>query len=483
MKRTALAGLLVAAIMAPAQPAAARQETQSPAIGTWTGKLAVGNASLTIVFHVAADSTGKLTGTMDSPDQGASGIPVSEVTFTDGVLKIGVAVAQGGYEGKLSEDGNTLTGEWQQAGQTFPLVLTRGGPPPRQPRPQEPVGPLPYDTEDVRFTNAEAAIELAGTITLPRSAGPHPAVVLISGSGAQDRDESLLGHKPFLVLADHLTRNGIAVLRYDDRGVGESEGSFTTATSADFVTDALAAVAFLKARNGIDPDAIGLIGHSEGGLIAPVAATRSDDVAFIVLMAGPGVPGEQILNRQIEKISRASGIPDADIERGLRTQNEIYRVLRTETDTDVMAGELRSLLRAAMDSASEAQRAAIGTDEAAIETYINTQIRQVMSPWFRYFLRFDPRPVLEQVKVPVLALNGELDLQVPPEQSLPEIEAALTRGGNADFTLRNLPGLNHLFQKATTGAPTEYAQIDETISPTALELMSSWINERFGAGR
>jgi hypothetical protein len=358
--------------------------------------------------------------------------------------------------------------------------VTKGDAPEPKPRPQEPTDPLPYDTEDVTFRNTEAGITLAGTLTLPRSPGPHPAAVLVSGSGAQDRDEALMGHKPFLVLADHLTRNGIAVLRYDDRGFGESEGTFATATTADFATDALAAARFLRSRPGIDPDAVGIIGHSEGGLVGPAVAAESSAVAWIVMLAGPGVPGEEILNAQIEKISRASGSSEEDIARALRTQKRIYEVLRADLDRTTTRSRLRSVFQAAVDSASPAMRASMGTDPEQIEAYIDGQINQITSPWFRHFLRYDPRPALEKVTVPVLAMIGSLDLQVPPEQNLPEIEAALERAGNDDITARRLPGLNHLFQTATTGSPAEYASIEETFSPAALDIISSWIVSRFG---
>lgn len=447
--------------------------------GKWTGKLDVGGG-LTLVVHITAAANGALTSTLDSPDQGANGIPVAETTFTDGVLHLNVTAVQGEFEGRLSADGTKITGEWRQGGLNLPLELGRGEPPPRKPKPQEPVPPLPYDTAAVTFPNASAGITLAGTLTLPRTPGRHPAAVLITGSGAQDRDEALLGHKPFLVLADHLTRKGIAVLRVDDRGVGGSGGNFATSTTADFVTDVLAAVAYMKTRPEVDPAKIGLIGHSEGGLIAPAVAARSPDVAFVIMMAGPGVTGEEILNAQIAKIARAAGTSEDDIQRSLRNQNRIYAILRAHPDSATANPELRTMIRAAIDSLSEKERATIGSDEQSINAYIETQVKQVTSPWFRYFLTYDPRPALEKVKVPLLAINGSLDLQVPPEQNLPQIEAALKRGGNKDFTVRELPGLNHLFQPAKTGSPTEYADIDVTIAPAALDLMSSWILARFG---
>lgn len=479
--------LTTAAMLAPtaaitlvtlAVPAPARAQA-NPAIGTWSGKLAVGGAGLTLVFHIAADSAGGLTGTMDSPDQGATGIAIDEVKFESDTLTLRITRLGVEYVATLSGNRMKLEGTFRQAGMALPLSLDKGEAAAREPRPQEPVGPVPYDVREVTFRNDEAGIELAGTLTLPRSAGPVPAAVLVTGSGAQDRDESIMNHKPFLVLADHLTRNGIAVLRYDDRGVGGSGGSMAMATTMDFAGDALSAVHYLQSVSGIAAGSVGIIGHSEGGLIAPAAAARSDDVAWIVMLAGPGVPGKEILNEQIAKISRASGLSEPQIAMSLRTQDRIYDILEQDGDDATMHERLRTVLTAALDSMPAAQRAAVAGTKEQADTYVGAQIRQVTSPWFRFFLTYDPRPALERVHVPVLAINGSLDLQVPPDQNLPEIKAALERGGDTDVTVRELPGLNHLFQTARTGAPAEYATIDETFSPAALDLISSWITARF----
>lgn len=475
--RTVATWAMIAGMTANGSGSAAAQQPVSRVAGTWSGVLEAGGVRLTMVFHVAAAQDGRLSATLDSPDQGATGIPVNEVTFADSVLKMASATVRGEYEGKLSADGTKLSGEWHQGGMTFPLELIKGRAPERKPKPQEPQPPLPYESVDVRFRNAGANIELAGTLTLPRGAARVAAVVLISGSGAQDRDESLLGHKPFLVLADHLTRNGIAVLRYDDRGAGQSGGSFAMATSLDFMTDALAAVTYLASRQEIDAAKIGLIGHSEGGMVAPLAATRSDDVAFIVLLAGTGVAGEEILYAQGEQIARASGAPESAIRKNVEAQRLIFAAVK-ENSGPGAADRVRGIMREQLASLTDAERAAMGL-AGDMDAIIQAQTAQVTSPWFRWFLTHDPAPVLEQVDVPVLALNGELDLQVPPDQNLPAIEAALRRGGNDDFTVRRLPGLNHLFQSATTGAPAEYAQIEETFSPAALDLISAWINARF----
>jgi uncharacterized protein len=275
--------------------------------GDWQGTLRVGAASLRIAVHINADPDGKLSGTLDSLDQGARGIRLGAITVNNRQVTFTVPAVAGSFDGKLSEDGNTIDGSWTQ-GASLPLVLTRGEPasPPR--RPQTPSKPYPYREEDVTFANPAAGISLAGTLTIPPGAGPFPAVMLITGSGAQDRNESLVDHQPFLVLADHLTRKGIVVLRADDRGVGKSGGNFATATTTDFVTDVEAGVAFLRSRREVDERRLGLLGHSEGGMIAPMVANRNSAVHFIVLMAGPGVPGDEIIVEQVRLISLASGM-------------------------------------------------------------------------------------------------------------------------------------------------------------------------------
>jgi len=452
---------------------------QAEIVGSWLGTLTVPGAELRIVFHITEGEDGTLSATMDSPDQGAKGIPVSEVVFAAGHLKLVSAAVNGEFEGDLAEDGSQIVGEWSQGGVVLPLTVSRTeeeveGPP----RPQEPEPPLPYDSEEVVYPNTLGGNELAGTLTLPRSAGPHPAVVLISGSGPQDRDETVMGHRPFLVLSDHLTRLGIAVLRFDDRGVGGSTGDFAAATSEAFATDVLAGVDYLLRRDDIDNEKIGLIGHSEGGLVAPMAAVQSDAVAFIVLMAGPAVTGEEIILEQSVLISRAAGRSEADIQDDLATNREVFQIVKEEADLVVAAGRLKDLLTARAAEMSPEEREQAGITEENLDTQIQAQIQQANTPWVRFFLTYDPAPTLAKVRIPVLAINGELDLQVPPNQNLPLMRQILEDSGNLDYTVEELPGLNHLFQTAVTGAPSEYVRIEETISPVALELMSQWILER-----
>jgi pimeloyl-ACP methyl ester carboxylesterase len=356
----------------------------------------------------------------------------------------------------LSEDGNTIDGSWSQ-GASLPLVLTRGAPLPPPRRPQTPAKPYPYREEDVTFTNSAAAISLAGTLTIPNGTGPFPAVLLITGSGAQDRNESLLGHQPFLVLADYLTRHGIEVLRVDDRGVGKSGGNFAAATSDDFATDVEAGVTFLQSRREVDQRRLGLIGHSEGGLIAPMVAVRNKAVRFIVLMAGPGVPGDEIIIEQARLIAIASGLPPESAQQNAIQERAILDLVKQEHDPAALERALRDKL------------AGLGMPPVQIDA----QVKGLTSPWYRFFIGYNPAPALAKVTCPVLAINGEKDLQVPPAQNLPALRRVLA--SNPAAHIEEIPGVNHLFQTATTGSPTEYATIEETIAPVVLEKISSWI--------
>lgn len=443
--------------------------------GTWLGSLQAGGVALRLVFHISRDSADVLTATIDSPDQGTIGIQVGAVTVTGDTLRMEVPAIGGGYEGTISADGTTIDGTWSQSGQTFPLVLERTDEVPVVQRPQEPKEPYPYDADEVTFENAAAGITLAGTLTTPRSEGPFPAVVLISGSGPQDRDEALLGHRPFLVLADYLTRQGIAVLRFDDRGVGQSTGSFATATTEDFASDALAGVVYLKGRSEIDPAKIGLAGHSEGGLVAPMVAVQTPDVAFIVLMAGPGLTGEEILYLQAALIFEANGASEEAITRNRRQQERLFEVLEQEPHSADAAPKLLAIMKETVDAMTGEEKQAAGIPEGNVETMLDGQVQQLNTPWFRFFLSYDPVPTLQKVRCPVLAVNGEKDLQVPPQENLSAIESALRQGGNQDVTVVALEGLNHLFQTAETGAPSEYSTIEETFSPNALAVIGNWI--------
>jgi len=445
------------------------ETTGNNEIGIWQGTLRVPGVELRVVFKISKDQDGKFTATLDSIDQGVKGIIVDTVSFDNGNAHFEVKSVNGSFDGKF-KDNNTIEGEWKQNNVSLPLALNRIEKEPEIQRPQEPTKPYPYLDEDVVYENKSAGIKLAGTLTMPKSGGPFPAVLLISGSGPEDRNETVFGHRPFLVLADYLTRQGVAVLRTDDRGVGGSTGDFSKAITDDFAGDAIAGVEYLKSRKEINPKQIGLIGHSEGGMIAPIAATQSPDVAFIVLMAGPGIIGEDLLYLQGSLIAKAMGKSDEDIAKNKAVTERIFAVIKQEDDKAVAEKKIREIVENSTAGLSDAEKKTIMASG-------ESQLPFLLSPWFKNFLTYDPKPTLMKVKCPVLAINGEKDLQVPPKENLSAIEEALKAGGNKDYTIKELPGLNHLFQTAQTGSPAEYAKIEETISPTALKTISDWILE------
>ena len=442
--------------------------------GTWMGTLSVSGVNLRVVFNIATDSTGKLISTLDSPDQGAKGIPVDETSLENSHLSLSVKAINGGFEGDVSSDYSEIIGTWSQSGSTLPLTLKRTDKVEEVKRPQDPEPPYPYDEREVSYENKKAGITLAGTLTLPREGGPFPAVLLITGSGAQDRNETVFGHHPFLVLADYLTRRGLAVLRVDDRGVGGSTGSLSTGTSEDFAGDVLAGVEYLKSFKEINPKQIGLIGHSEGGIIAPMAAVQSPDAAFIVLMAGLGVTGEQVLAMQNELILKAGGVSDSVVARSRRINGAAIAAVKENPDSAAAYQALHKIFSDAIAGMSEQEQQELQITPTSIDMLIT----QITSPWLRYFIFYDPKPILTRVKCPVLAIGGELDLQVPPKENLKGINDALKAGGNKDFTTKEMQGLNHLFQHAQTGSPMEYSSIEETISPDALKVVGDWIAAR-----
>jgi len=459
------------AVTAAAQAASQTPRAQEALAGIWAGELAVQALRLRMVFTVTSEN-GSLKASLDSLDQGAKGLPVASAALQGSRVAFEMPAFGARYEGELSGDGLRIDGAWEQGGAKLPLLLERTNAPIVLDRPQEPRPPFPYASEEVTFRNEKAGIALAGTLFIPEGPGPFPALVLVSGSGAQNRDEELMGHKPFLVLADYLARRGIASLRYDDRGVGGSGGGGPSDTSLDFADDAEAALETLAARPEIAQGKTGIAGHSEGGLIAPIVASRNAKAAFLVLLAGPGLRGQELLLKQGELIARASGASDEDIADAASINAVLYSIAAGSAEGPAAVAALKEAYLAWMSS-----NARMGEEEkAAARKSVDEIVAPLASPWFRTFLSTDPALYLAKVGVPVLALNGSMDLQVPAAEDLAAIERAI--GPRADQRNRyvELPGLNHLFQTTATGLPEEYGKLTETISPAALDLIGDWIS-------
>jgi pimeloyl-ACP methyl ester carboxylesterase len=453
----------------------ARVEVPKELEGLWQGKIDVGGASLRLVLKVEKTKGGTLKASFVSPDQSPMPIPMSSIELKDGELKFACKLIGAKFSGKANKEKTEYAGDFEQAGMKFPLTLKKVDKLSEVRRPQTPKPPFPYNEEKVTYENEAAGVTLAGTLTTPEGPGPVPAVLLITGSGTQDRDETIFGHKPFLVLADALTRRGIAVLRVDDRGIGGSSGDPATATSEDYAGDVLAGVAFLKGRKEIDPKKIGLLGHSEGGVIAPMVAVRSPDVAFIILMAGTGVPGDDLIVKQLALIMKTSGMEDKTIEKQVAHLRKLVQLAKSESDPSVRRDKLSALVKEILAGLPDEERKA---GEGSPMT--NVIIGLVGSPWGHFFLNYDPRTALRKVRCPVLAINGEKDVQVPAKENLREIAKALHEGGNTRVTTLEFRGLNHLFQTCKTGSGLEYGTIEETIAPEVLKAIGDWVVEQAG---
>ena len=444
--------------------------------GHWEGSIEVPGQPLVVRVDLTEEND-SWSGTIDIPAQGADGLPLSAVTVDGETVKFTISGVPGEptFEGTVA--GNAITGEFRQGPARLPFTLGREAVAVEAPsRPQEPKPPFPYDEEEALYQNG--GVTIAGTLTLPPGDGKVPAALLISGSGALNRDMELAGHKPFLVLADHLTRLGVAVLRVDDRGVGGSTGSTSQSTSRHKAADVLAGVRFLRAHDRIDPERVGLIGISEGGLVAPLALNRvpPGTVAFTVLLAGPGVPGGDVLRQQLRRIAAANGATAEMIEELASLQDRALRIIGGEMPPEEAEAALRQVVREQLAASPETAQ----LSGEALESTVTAAVESNLSPWFRFFIRYDPAPALGGLAVPTLALFGGKDTQVDADQNQTAMEAAFVGSSNNDITVRRFPEMNHLFQTAGTGSPAEYAQIEETMAPEVLDLIGSWIVERFG---
>jgi len=448
------------------------QSTNDHIIGSWQGVLKAGAMELRLIFNLSVNEDLALKATLDSPDQGHMGVPLGEVSLREDSIRIEAPGLMGYYIGQLASE-TAIKGEWHQAGRTFNLDLEKAEEAFVLNRPQEPQPPYPYKEEEVSFPNVEQGFSLGGTLTLPEGQGPFPAAVLVTGSGPQNRDEELFGHKPFKVIADHLTRKGIAVLRYDDRGVGSSGGNAAGSTTEDLASDASSAMDFLLKRGDIDPSKIGLIGHSEGGMIVFMLASSHKDIAYIISLAGPGVDGKTILLEQSNHIARLSGAVDAILEDNWNVMRGVYEILIANESYESWMEET---LKFTSKFYSEKLMGNYSDEEIERgKRNLLESIPESSYTWMRYFVMFDPAPLFRNITCPVLALNGEKDCQVIAENNIKAIKNGLSNAGNTKTKTVIIPGLNHLFQHCETGLPNEYGIIEETFDPKTLEMMSEWI--------
>ena len=418
--------------------------------GYWGGELNVQGMKLGMFFNIVKTDSGFVS-TLDVPQQGASGIQVSTTTFDGFNIRMEMAALHASYEGILYE--GYIGGTYSESGMKFPLTLRKTEKKPLL-RPQEPKAPFPYKQEEVTFRNEREGITLAGTLTMPEGNGTCPAVVMISGSGPQNRDSELYGHKTFAVIADFLTSNGIAVLRFDDRGVGASERGNTAATTLDLSYDAEAAVKFMKAKKCFSR--IGVAGHSEGGLISFMLAERKM-VDFVVSLAGPSVKGSEIIVAQQDSISRIKGMSQELIVANKKLFKDFFLIIDNSETIEGARPQVESL-------------ASILPENARKEL-----MNQLLTPWMFYFCKYNPAKSIAATTCPVLVLNGTKDMQVIASQNIPAYQKIISQNPEAKFEFHVLPNLNHLFQHCTTGDISEYSQIEETISPEVLEFMKTFI--------
>lgn len=429
-------------------------------VGSWQGNLSVQGTQLPLIFNFEKKGDYYQT-TLDSPMQGAKGIPVKETSYVNNELQLTAPELNLKYSGLFN--GTAIEGTFIQNGTSFPLVLTRK----IINRPQEPKGPIDYPAEEVTFINPIDKNTLAGTLTLPKNKKDFPVVVLITGSGAQDRNSSLYNHQPFAVIAHDFAQKGIGVLRLDDRGIdGSSKGS-PEDTSANFAGDISAAVDFLHAKGF---KKIGVLGHSEGGMIAPIVATQNKKVQFIISLAGPGIPIDRLMLLQSQSVAKAQGATASQIATSTALNEKIYAYIINYSGNNLKT-EFKEYIREEFKKITQNQ----GLTENQIDTFVSQQTSVITSPWYVYFLKFNPEAYWSKVKVPVLALNGSLDVQVKAAENLAGIQNSLQKGGNKKGTIKEFPGLNHLFQEAKTGTVAEYESLEQTISPMVLNTMSEWI--------
>lgn len=448
-------------------------KAQTGFTGIWEGKINAG-AEVRIIFQISYDAANKPVATMGVPGQGLR--DVSTTVDIDGdSIHIGIAQFHSKYSGLLR--GDSITGTFHQ-GIPLPLNLNKVTSVAEKVRPQTPVPPFPYKTEDLVYTNSDKSITYGATITIPPGKGPFPAAILLTGSGQQNRDEEILGHKPFAVIADHLTRKGIIVLRVDDRGMGQTTGDIFSATTRDFADDALVSLNYLLNRKEVDKSKVGLVGHSEGGMIAQLIAAERKDLSFIIMLAAPGEKTLKLMNDQNEAILTKAGLPVSYISAYLSLYNDILTTV-LETDNTQAFEKVKTVVD--NWTAKTAANIVVATtgikDDRSKTEFINRFVSQLGNPWFRYFLSYDPAPTVKNISAKVLAVNGSSDIQVLSKQNLAGIEGALKKSSSKSYEIKEFPGLNHLFQECKACTVAEYSELDQTISPALLEYISSWLKK------
>lgn len=470
-KDTGIISLLIAIVLLIPSKLLSQEEIQRFA-GSWQGELDVQGTKLIIEADFSINESFELEGVLHSPMQGAKNIPVNSIQLSGDSIIFTVSVLAVEVKGAMLQGDSVIECAFEQGPFSLPLRLVKAEDPFTFERPQEPKPPFPYIEEEVVFVNKKAdGIRLAGTLTLPDNKVVSPAVVLITGSGAQNRDEEIMGHKPFLVIADYLTRNGIAVLRFDDRGFGESEGDFASSTSADFATDVEAAIQFLRSHNNVDSSLIGLIGHSEGGMIASIVASSDATIAFVVMLAGPGISGEEVLLSQIKKIQKVEGQKRKIARRVLKDSRESFRILKKYDDKEKAAKVLTQYFDKRSARIPEKLQPLYGYDERSVEA----KIAAYNKDWFRYFLTFEPEDYLKDIDIPLLALFGGKDVQVISKDNARAVNRIARKYNKDNFLVKTYANRNHLFQEAKTGSISEYAQISETIGEEVLKDITEFI--------
>lgn len=444
--------------------------------GIWEGKLSFNGTSLRLVLHIQKDSSG-YSATMDSPDQGAKDIKTNGAVLRGDSLFVEVPAIGGKISGLLQND-STFTGQWFQ-GASLPLNLKKIAAPSTPERPQEPKPPFAYVSEDVLYFNKDKSIQYGATLTMPKGEGPFPAMIFITGSGQQNRNEELFGHKPFLLLADYLTKKGYAVLRVDDRGIGQTTGDVKNATSKDFAGDVQVGLDYLKTRKEIDKTKLGMLGHSEGGMIAQIAAADRKDIDFIISLAGPGQKIIDLMADQNAAILKSGGISAKAAENYKPFYIQLLSVI-ANASTDTAAKEMATQLTdkwMAITPAGIKGELFPAASEAGKKAFLDGQVKLVRSPWFHYFITYDPGPYIQKMRAKVLVINGEKDIQVAPKQNLAAWKTFLQKSGSKKYDVIEIKGVNHLFQHCNSCTVSEYGTLEETFAPEAMEVIGDWLKK------